>query len=198
MSAASQVSPSPLDDTRQIEHFDVLIVGAGLSGIDAGYRLQSESPTRTYAILESRNAIGGTWDLFRYPGVRSDSDMYTLGFGFRPWQDKKAIADGPDIRDYIQQTAREYGIDKKIRFGHQVQHASWSSSQATWTVDATGPEGKSIHFTCNFLYMCSGYYDYSEGYMPGWPGMDQFHGTMVHPQHWPEDLDYQGDRKSVV
>ena len=198
MSAASQISSPLSNDTKRVEHFDVLIVGAGLSGIDAGYHLQAESPTRTYAILESRNAIGGTWDLFRYPGVRSDSDMYTLGFGFRPWQDKKAIADGPDIRDYIQRTAREYGIDKKIRFGHQVQRASWSSSQATWTVDATGPEGKSIQFTCNFLYMCSGYYDYLEGYMPGWPGREQFRGSIVHPQHWPENLDYQGKRIIVI
>jgi monooxygenase len=198
MSAVCKISSPFVGDTKHIEHFDVLIVGAGLSGIDAGYRLQSESPTRTYAILESRNAIGGTWDLFRYPGVRSDSDMYTLGFGFRPWQDKKAIADGPDIRVYIQQTARAYSIDKKIRFGHQVRRAWWSSPQATWTVEATDLEGKSVRLTCNFLYMCSGYYDYSEGYKPGWPGMDQFSGTIVHPQHWPENLDYRGKRIIVI
>jgi monooxygenase len=197
MLAPSQISP-PTNDSQSIEHFDVLIVGAGLSGIGAGYHLQAESPTKTYVILESRNAIGGTWDLFRYPGVRSDSDMYTLGYDFRPWRDKKAIADGPDIRNYIQETAREYGIDKKIRFGHQVRRASWSSRQAAWTVDAAGPGGRRIRFTCNFLYMCSGYYDYAEGYMPGWPGMEQFRGSIVHPQQWPEDLNYQEKRVVVI
>jgi monooxygenase len=197
MLAPSQISP-PTDDSQNIEHFDVLIVGAGLSGIGAGYHLQAESPTKTYVILESRSAIGGTWDLFRYPGVRSDSDMYTLGYDFRPWRDKKAIGDGPDIRNYIQETAREYGIDKKIRFGHQVRRGLWSSRQAAWTVDAAGPGGRSIRFTCNFLYMCSGYYDYAEGYMPGWPGMEQFRGSIVHPQKWPEDLTYQGKRVVVI
>jgi monooxygenase len=198
MLTPAQTASLPADDAKGFEHFDVLIVGAGLSGIGAGYHLQAESPARTYIILESRSAIGGTWDLFRYPGVRSDSDMYTLGYGFRPWQDKKTIADGPIIRDYIQETAREYGIDKKIRFGHRVTRASWSSQQATWTVEATGPEGHSVHFTCNFLYMCSGYYDYSEGYMPGWPGTERFRGRIVHPQQWPEDLDYQGKRIIVI
>jgi monooxygenase len=196
MPATSQIASPPANGS--LEHFDVLIVGAGISGIDAGYRLQAESPTKTYVILEGRNAIGGTWDLFRYPGVRSDSDMYTLGYSFRPWADKKAIADGPLIRDYIEQTAREYGIDKKIRFGHQVKRASWSSQQAVWTVEATSPDGKSLQITGNFLYMCSGYYEYSEGYMPGWPGLEQFRGSIVHPQHWPEDLDYQGKRIVVI
>jgi monooxygenase len=198
MLTPAHIASLPVNNARGFEHFDVLIVGAGLSGIGAGYHLQAESPARTYIILESRSAIGGTWDLFRYPGVRSDSDMYTLGYGFRPWQDKKTIADGPIIRDYIQETAREYGIDKKIRFGHRVTRASWSSQQATWTVEATGPEGQSVHFTCNFLYMCSGYYDYSEGYMPGWSGMERFRGRIVHPQQWPEDLDYQGKRIIVI
>ena len=177
-------------DQGQVEYFDVLIVGAGLSGIGAAYHLQTKCPAKTYVILEGRSAIGGTWDLFRYPGVRSDSDMHTLGYPFRPWRDRKAIADGSSIRKYIAETAQEFGIDRKIRFGHQVTHASWSSQDAAWTIDATGPEGKTVQFACNFLCMCSGYYDYAEGYMPGWPGMEQYQGRIVHPQSWPEDLDY--------
>ena len=181
-----------------IEHFDVLIVGAGLSGIGAGYRLQTECLGKSYAILESRNAMGGTWDLFRYPGVRSDSDMYTLGFGFRPWRGKKSIADGASIVNYIRETAHEYGIDQKIRYGYTVTEASWSSPNAAWTVEATGPAGKPVQFTCNFLYMCSGYYDYAQGYMPGWPGMERYRGRVVHPQHWPEDLDATAKRIVVI
>ena len=181
-----------------LEHFDVLIVGAGFSGIGAGYRLQTECPGKTYAILESRNAMGGTWDLFRYPGIRSDSDMYTLGFAFRPWREKKSIAGGASIVNYIRETASEYGIDQKIRYGHTVTRASWSSPHAEWTVDATGPEGKPLQFTCNFLYMCSGYYDYAQGYLPGWPQMDRYRGRIVHPQHWPEDLDVAGQRIVVI
>ena len=181
-----------------LEHFDVLIVGAGFSGIGAGYRLQTECPGKTYAILESRNAMGGTWDLFRYPGIRSDSDMYTLGFAFRPWREKKSIAGGASIVNYIRETASEYGIDQKIRYGHTVTRASWSSPHAEWTVDATGPEGKPLRFTCNFLYMCSGYYDYAQGYLPGWPQMDRYRGRIVHPQHWPEDLDVAGQRIVVI
>jgi len=148
---------------RRTERFDVLIVGAGLSGIGAAYHLQAECPSKTFTILESRNAIGGTWDLFRYPGVRSDSDMYTLGYRFRPWRGAKAIADGPDILNYLRETAHEYGIDRKIRFGHQVTRASWSSEEAAWTVEAAGRDGNTAQFVCNFLYMCSGYYDYVEG-----------------------------------
>ena len=182
----------------RMEHFDVLIVGAGLSGIGAGYRLQTECPRKSYAILESRNAMGGTWDLFRYPGVRSDSDMYTLGFGFRPWRGKKSIADGSSIVNYIRETAHEYGIDQKIRYGYTVTQASWSSPNAAWTVEATGPAGKPVQFTCNFLYMCSGYYDYAQGYMPGWPGMERYRGRVVHPQHWPEDLDATAKRIVVI
>ena len=182
----------------RMEHFDVLIVGAGLSGIGAGYRLQTECPGKSYAILESRNAMGGTWDLFRYPGVRSDSDMYTLGFGFRPWRGKKSIADGASIVNYIRETAHEYGIDQKIRYGYTVTEASWSSPNAAWTVEATGPAGKPVQFTCNFLYMCSGYYDYAQGYMPGWPGMERYRGRVVHPQHWPEDLDATAKRIVVI
>src|SRR5271154_337925 len=179
------------------EHFDVLIVGAGLSGIGAAYHLQQECPSKSYAILEGRGTSGGTWDLFRYPGIRSDSDMFTLGYRFRPWREAKAIADGPSILNYIRETASENGIDRSIRYGHQVKLASWSSADARWTVEATVSSGKSVQFTTNFLYMCSGYYDYSEGYMPGWPEMGRYRGRLVHPQQWPEDLDYQ-DKQIVV
>jgi monooxygenase len=180
------------------EHFDVLIVGAGLSGIGAAYHLQTECPAKSFAILEGRNASGGTWDLFRYPGIRSDSDMFTLGYRFRPWREAKAIADGPSILKYVRDAAHEYGIDRKIRYGHQVTRASWSTQDARWIVDATNPDGKTIQFGCNFLYMCSGYYDYSEGYMPGWPSMERFRGRIVHPQKWPEDLEYEGKRIVVI
>ena len=168
-------------------------MGAGLSGIGAAYHLQSQCPAKTFAILEGREALGGTWDLFRYPGVRSDSDMYTLGYAFRPWKEAKAIADGSDILKYLQDTAGEYGIDRKIRFGQQVVRASWSSAEAQWTV-----ETKTARFTCGFLYMCSGYYDYAEGYMPSWPGKDDYRGRIVHPQRWPKDLDYAGKRVIVI
>ncbi|WP_211225521.1 flavin-containing monooxygenase [Amycolatopsis nigrescens] len=178
---------------------DVLIVGAGLSGVGAAYRLQTQSPGRSYAILESRDTIGGTWDLFRYPGIRSDSDMFTLGYPFRPWKDAKAIADGPSILSYIRETAAEYGIDRKIRFGHRVVRASWSSVDSKWTVEAeTGPGGRPVTFTCSFLYLCSGYYSYETGHAVDFPGRDEFRGQIVHPQHWPADLDYRGKRVVVV
>jgi cation diffusion facilitator CzcD-associated flavoprotein CzcO len=166
---AAVVEGAPLGEgeERRIEHFDALIVGAGLSGIGAAYHLQAECPNKSYLILEGRNAIGGTWDLFRYPGVRSDSDMYTLGYRFRPWREAKAIADGPSILRYIRETAQEYGIDRKIRYGHQVKAARWSSADAAWAVEATRADGSAARFTCKFLYMCSGYYDYAGGYMPG-------------------------------
>jgi len=179
-------------------HLDVLIVGAGLSGIGAAYHLQKECASKSYAILEGRNAMGGTWDLFRYPGVRSDSDMYTLGYRFRPWRDAKAIADGPSILQYIRETAREFGIDRKILYGHRAKLATWSSANALWTVAVETSDGRALRFTCNFLYMCSGYYDYAEGYMPGWPGMDRFTGKIVHPQTWPEDLDYANKRVIII
>jgi monooxygenase len=198
MAEAAPIAPLDVGNRGYVEYFDVLIVGAGLSGIGAAYHLQTKCPAKTYAILDGRSAIGGTWDLFRYPGVRSDSDMHTLGYPFRPWRDRKAIADGSRIREYIVETAQEYGIDRKIRFGHQVTLASWSSRDAAWTIDATGPEGKTVRFACNFLCMCTGYYDYAEGYMPGWPGMDRYQGRFVHPQSWPDDLDYDDKRIVVI
>jgi monooxygenase len=188
----------PSVDAHEAEHFDVLIVGAGLSGIGAAYHLQSHCPSKTFAILEGRNAIGGTWDLFRYPGVRSDSDMYTLGYCFRPWREAKAIADGPSILRYIRETASENGIEEKIRYGHRATLAAWDSSEARWTVTAALADGQTVRFTANFLYMCSGYYDYAEGYLPEWPGMDRYRGVMVHPQKWPENLDYANKRIVVI
>ncbi len=170
------------------EHLDALIVGAGISGIDAAYRVQTELPGKSYAVLEAREAIGGTWDLFRYPGIRSDSDMYTLGFPFRPWQGDKAIGGGGDIRAYVEETAREFGIDGHIRFGHRAVRASWSSAEARWTVEVeTGGEVRSL--TCSFLFLCSGYYDYAGGYRPRWPGEEAFAGRFVHPQQRPDDID---------
>ncbi|MFZ6648481.1 flavin-containing monooxygenase [Undibacterium sp. TJN25] len=180
-------------------YFDVLIVGAGLSGVCAAYHLQTTCPGKTFAILEGRDAIGGTWDLFRYPGVRSDSDMYTLGYSFKPWRSDKSFASGDAIRNYIRDSAAEFGIEQKIRFGHRVTHASWDSSTARWTVDAeVGPQRTPVRLSCNFLSMCSGYYNYTDGYMPQWPGMEQFAGRLVHPQHWPADLDYDGKHVVVI
>ena len=179
------------------EHLDVLVVGAGLSGIGAGHHLQAECPGKSYAILEARDAIGGTWDLFRYPGIRSDSDMYTLGYRFRPWENAKAIADGPSILEYVRDTARESGIDRRIRFGHRVVRASWSSAAQRWTVEAE-VAGETVRLTCGFLLMCTGYYRYDEGYTPTLPGIERFGGQVVHPQHWPEDLDYTGKRVVVI
>ena len=179
------------------EHCDVVIVGAGLSGIGAGYHLQSKCPDRSFAILEARDAIGGTWDLFRYPGIRSDSDMLTLGYSFRPWKEAKAIADGPSILSYVRETATEYGIDEKIRFGHRVVAAVWSTRDARWTLEIERGEER-IEMTCNFLHVCSGYYRYDEGYTPEFAGTDRFRGRIVHPQFWPEDLDYSGKRVVVI
>ena len=178
-----------------MEHFDVAIVGAGLSGIGAAYHLKTACPDRTFAIFEGRDAIGGTWDLFRYPGIRSDSDMYTLGYAFKPWTEAKAIADGPSILKYVRETARENGIEKAIRFGHKIKRASWSTPDARWTVEAE-VSGKVVSYTCNFLFLCGGYYSYDGGYTPDYPGVADFKGLMVHPQQWPADLDYAG--KSVV
>jgi monooxygenase len=175
------------------EHVDVLIVGAGLSGIGAARHLQAAFPGRTYLIIEARDAIGGTWDLFRYPGVRSDSDMHTLGYRFRPWTQAKAIADGPSILSYVRDTAAETGIDQHIRFGQRVTGASWSSEAAQWTVHTD-----TATYTTDFLYICTGYYRYDQGYLPDFPGLDSYQGTVVHPQHWPADLDYAGKRVVVI
>ncbi|MET0335820.1 MAG: NAD(P)/FAD-dependent oxidoreductase [Rhizobacter sp.] len=180
-------------------HTDVLIVGAGLSGIGAAYHLQTECPDRSFVILEGRETIGGTWDLFRYPGIRSDSDMYTLGYRFKPWTHANAIAEGPTILKYIRETAAENGIDKHIRFGHKVVGASWSTPDALWTVEAERVDtGERLRFTCNFLFTCSGYYKYDAGYLPDFPGMGRFLGRTVHPQKWPSDLDYAGKRVVVI
>ena len=181
-----------------MEHFDVLIVGAGLSGIGAAWHLQDRCPAKSFVVLEGREASGGTWDLFRYPGVRSDSDMYTLGYRFRPWKEAKAIADGPSILKYIREVASDHGIDKKIRFQHRVVAATWSTPDARWTVEAERGEAKEpVRFTCNFLWMCSGYYRTDDGYLPEFPGTDRFKGRVVHPQKWIDDIDY-ADKKVVV
>jgi monooxygenase len=181
------------------DHVDVLIVGAGLSGVGAGYHLQTHCPSKTYAIFEARADIGGTWDLFRYPGIRSDSDMYTLGYRFKPWEDAKAIADGPSILRYVKDTARENGIDAKIRFNHRVERAEWSSQDARWTVTARRSDtGEEVSVTAGFLFMCSGYYDYAEPYTPEFPGIERFGGQVVHPQRWSDDIDYAGKRVVVI
>lgn len=179
------------------EQFDVLVVGAGLSGVGAGHYLQARCPGRSYAILEMRDAIGGTWDLFRYPGIRCDSDMFSLGYPFRPWSREETIASGDAIRDYIRDTAREFGIDRKIRFRHRVRSASWSSAEARWTIVAERTDtSETMEFTANFLISCSGYYDYDQGYTPEFPGRERYRGELIHPQFWSQDIDYTD--KSVV
>jgi monooxygenase len=186
-------------NTRTPEHFDVIVVGSGLSGINAAYHLQMSCRDKSFVILESRDAIGGTWDLFRYPGVRSDSDMFTFGYPFRPWESDAAIADGESIRAYIRETAEAYGIDRKIRFRHRVKGASWSSADATWSIEVErSAELEPVRFTCNFLFGCTGYYDYANGYAPEFPGSEKFAGRIVHPQHWPQTLDYVGKRVVVI
>ncbi|MFE3102064.1 flavin-containing monooxygenase [Nocardia tengchongensis] len=183
------------------EHLDVVIVGAGLSGIGAAYRLQTEQPGRSYAILEARDALGGTWDLFRYPGIRSDSDMFTLGYPFKPWRDAQSIADGPSILRYITETATENGIDRHIRYGSKIVAAEWNSGESRWTLTVERRTGEGVErrtLTCGFLYSCSGYYNYDQGHEPEFPGIADFAGTVVHPQFWPEDLDYAGKRVVVI
>jgi len=188
-----------MEPSDTMEHLDVLIVGAGLSGIGAGHYVQAECPWASYAIFEARDAIGGTWDLFRYPGIRSDSDMFTLGYVFRPWDGEKAIADGASILQYIKDTAAAEGIDEHIRFHHRIMRADWSTSDAVWNITAERTDtGETVRLTCGFLFSCSGYYRYDQGYQPDFPGMDAFEGTIVHPQAWPEDLDYAGKRVVVI
>src|SRR4051794_33660949 len=186
-------------ELTSVEHVDVLIVGAGLSGVGAGCHLTMSCPGKSFTILESRDAIGGTWDLFQYPGIRSDSDMYTLGYSFRPWKEAKAIADGPSILNYIRETARDFGVEEKIRFHHKVVRAAWSSDDSQWTVEVERTDtGERMQMTAGFVLTCTGYYRYDEGYTPEFAGIDDFRGQLVHPQHWPDDLDYAGKRVVVV
>ena len=181
------------------DHFDVVIIGAGLSGIGAGYRLQTRCPRKRYVIFEARAETGGTWDLFRFPGIRSDSDMFTFAYPFRPWKGGKVIADGRAILEYLRETAREFGIDRHIRFQHRVLSASWSSEDARWLLEIrTLRNGETVQCSCDFLYGCTGYYRYEAGHEPVFPGSEQFRGRFVHPQHWPEDLDYAGKRVVVI
>ena len=179
------------------EHLDVIVVGAGISGIGSACRVRTECPGHSLAVLESRDAIGGTWDLFRYPGIRSDSDMFTLGYNFRPWQEARAIADGPSILEYVGETAAEYGVDRLVRFGHRVVKAEWSTPNARWELEVETPDGTRT-LTCSYLSFSTGYFDYEQGYSPEFPGRERFAGTIVHPQHWPEDLDYAGKRVVVI
>jgi monooxygenase len=179
------------------EHFDVLIVGAGISGIGSGVHLQKKCPTKSYAILEGRERLGGTWDLFRYPGIRSDSDMYTLGYVFKPWTHEKAIADAPTIIDYLKETVSEYGLEDKIRYQHHVKTARWDSETSLWTLEVDNGK-ETEQYSCNFLHMCSGYYDYDKGYTPEFPGRDNFTGQVVHPQQWTDDIDYADKRVVVI
>lgn len=183
----------------EVDHFDVVVVGAGISGIGAAYHLKTFCPDRTFTILEGRPQLGGTWDLFRYPGVRSDSDMHTLGYSFKPWKARKTIADGPSILEYLHETVAEYDIERHIQFNHLVTNARWSSDDARWTVETTRADtGEALSYTCNFLFMCSGYYSYKGGYEPEFPGADRFGGPIIHPQKWPDDLDYANKKVVII
>lgn len=179
------------------EHLDVIVVGAGISGIGTACRVRIDCPGKSLAVLESRDAIGGTWDLFRYPGIRSDSDMFTLGYNFRPWQEARAIADGPAIRKYVNETAAEYGVDELVRFGHKVTKAEWSTADTLWTLTVEGG-GETRTLTCTYLAISTGYYDYDEGFSPEFPGVERFGGQIIHPQHWPENLEYDGKKVVVI
>ena len=181
-----------------VEHRDVIIIGAGLSGIGAACHLTRNTPNKSYAILESRAAMGGTWDLFRYPGIRSDSDMHTLGYSFKPWKHEQAIADGPAILSYIRETAQQYDIEQYIRYNQQVEHVSWDSVSATWTLTLKVSGQKDSIMTCSFIYSCTGYYRYDKGYTPEFTGIDSFKGEIIHPQQWPENIDYGGKKVVVI
>jgi monooxygenase len=186
-------------EAMNARHFDVLIIGAGLSGIGTACQVSAEHPNKTIAVLERRERLGGTWDLFRYPGVRSDSDMYSFGYKFRPWQELKVLADGASIREYIADTAAEYGIDEKIHYGLKIVNANWSTPESRWTVTALHEAtGETRTYTCGYLVSCTGYYNYDAGYLPAFPGADQFKGRCIHPQHWPEGLDYTGKKVVVI
>ncbi len=205
MSETAIVNPKPNEAASPdgIEHLDVLVIGAGLSGIGAAHHLETSAPWAKYAILEARHAIGGTWDLFRYPGIRSDSDMFTFGYSLRPWTSEKTIGEGADILNYIRETAQEAGVDRKIRFGHRILSAAWSSDTARWSivgekVDADGEVVGAFELTCGFLFSCTGYYRYDRGHTPDFDGLDRFAGEVVHPQAWPEDLDYSEKRIVVI
>jgi len=182
---------------KLLDHVDVLIVGAGISGIGAAHHLVERCPEKSYTIFEGRDAIGGTWDLFRYPGIRSDSDMFTLGYRFRPWPSPKTIADGPSIRKYVNDAAQDAGVKDQIRFNHWVTDMAWDSDSATWTVTAK-VHNETVKITCNFLWMASGYYRYKSGYMPDFPGIEDFSGPVIHPQKWPEDCNYEDKRVVVI
>ncbi|MFT4794036.1 MAG: cation diffusion facilitator CzcD-associated flavoprotein CzcO [Paracoccaceae bacterium] len=180
------------------EHQGVVIIGAGISGIGQACHLKDKRPGTSFVMLEGRDRIGGTWDLFRYPGIRSDSDMYTFGYSFRPWTDKNDIASGDAILRYLDGTVKDYGLREKIRFGSRVTRVNWSPAQARWLIDVTPADGAPYEMSCDFLVSCTGYYDYEQGYLPDFEGFEDFKGAIAHPQHWPEDLDYAGKRVLVI
>lgn len=181
-----------------MEHHDVIIIGAGLSGIGTACHLARECPSHSYLLLERRETIGGTWDLFRYPGIRSDSDMFSFGYSFRPWNALQTLADGSAIRQYITDTASEHGVSPHIRFGQETQQANWDSHSQRWTITTRNSAGETQQFSCRFLISCTGYYDHKQGYLPDFPGIESFKGRCIHPQHWPDDLDYHGKRVLVI
>ena len=177
---------------------DVLIVGAGISGISAACHLERECPGKSYSILEARDDIGGTWDLFRFPGIRSDSDMYTFGFSFKPWTNPQIVSEAGNIREYLRETVAEFGVGGHIRFGHRVVSCAWDGDSAMWTATIVDSQGRESKSSARFLFMCCGYFRYDEGYTPNLPGLENFAGAVAHPQHWPEELDFAGKRVAVI